>query len=350
MRIAEIVGARPQFVKVATVSRELRKKDTDILIHTGQHYDKNLSDIFFKELDIPEPDYNLGVGSGPHGKQTGEMLASIEEVLIKEKPEMVLVYGDTNSTLAGALAAVKLHIPTAHVEAGLRSYNKTMPEEINRIITDHIGDVLFAPTQTAVNNLKKEGRVENVHLTGDCMFDALLHATRVAKKKNVLKQNGLKANGYILATVHRPSNTDVRVNLSTIMSAFRESPIPVVFPLHPRTLKFMTQYGISTKGVKIIEPQGYLEFLALEMHADGIVTDSGGIQKEAYLLKKRCITLRDETEWVETVKDRWNVLTGPDKDRILKAITSFRPKGKQQNYYGDGKAAKKIVGLLRAYL
>jgi UDP-GlcNAc3NAcA epimerase len=350
MRIAEIVGARPQFIKVATVSRELKKKDTDIIIHTGQHYDDNMSKIFFDELDIPKPDYNLGVGSGTHGKQTGEMIASIETVLMKEKPEMVLVYGDTNSTLAGALAAVKLHIPTAHVEAGLRSYNKTMPEEINRVIADHISDVLFAPTETAVSNLKTEGKTEGVHLTGDCMFDALIHNQKLAKNKDILDTFGLKPNGYILATVHRPSNTDVRTNLSSIMGAFRDSPIPIVFPVHPRTLKYMKDFGIDTKGVHIVDPQGYLEFLTLETHANGIVTDSGGIQKEAYLLKKRCITLRDETEWVETVKDGWNVLVGPDRKKILKAITGFHPKGKQKNYYGDGKAAKKIVSILRSYL
>jgi UDP-N-acetylglucosamine 2-epimerase (non-hydrolysing) len=349
MKVVEIVGARPQFIKAATMWREIRKKDKGVLVHTGQHYDKNLSKIFFDELDIPKPNYNLGVGSGSHGMQTGKMLTKIEDVLIHEDPDMVVVYGDTNSTLAGALSAVKMHIPTAHVEAGLRSFNREMPEEINRVVTDHISDLLFAPTKTAVSNLKKEGVKDGVHLTGDCMYDALLYNKKLSSKSTVVKDLGLEPEGYLVATVHRPSNTDVEKNLKSIITAFSKAPSPVVFPVHPRTRKMIKRFKLNTKNVKMIDPVGYLEFIALQANSDGVVTDSGGIQKEAYLLKRRCITLRNETEWVETVKDGWNTLVGPNQKKILDAMKKFHPKKKHSNPYGDGEAAKKMVKIIKDF-
>ncbi len=346
MKVVEIIGARPQFVKAATVSRVLRKSGTDILVHTGQHYDENMSRVFFDELEIPRPDYDLEVGSGTHGEMTAKMLERIEEVLVKEKPDMVLVYGDTNSTIAGSLAAVKLHIPTAHVEAGLRSFNREMPEEINRILTDHASDLLFVPTQVAVENLKKEGITKGVHLTGDCMYDALLHAKALSADRTILKDLGLEADDYLLATVHRASNTDDERLLRNIFEAFAESPTQIVLPLHPRTKKMVQTFGVDTTGVKIIEPVGYLDFVALEASCNGILTDSGGIQKEAFLLGKRCITMREETEWVETVDDGWNILVGPDKGKILDAISNFHPTRERSEPYGDGRAAEKMVQIM----
>jgi len=349
VKVLEVVGARPQFIKAATMWREIRKKDKDIIVHTGQHYDENMSKIFFDELEIPRPDYNLGVGGGSHGLQTGRMLSKIEDVLIHEDPDMVVVYGDTNSTMAGALAAVKLHIPTAHVEAGLRSFNRKMPEEINRVITDHISTLLFVPTKTGVTNLKNEGVVNGVHLTGDCMYDALLYNKKLAAKKTTVKDLGLTPDNFLLATVHRPSNTDNEKNLKSIITAFSKAPMPVVFPVHPRTRMAIKKFKLDTKNVKMVDPFGYLDFIALQAASNGILTDSGGIQKEAYLLKKRCITLRMETEWVETVKDGWNILTGPDQKKILAAIKNFHPKRKQSNPYGDGKAAKKMVKAIKDF-
>ena len=353
MKIATIVGARPQFIKMAPVSRELGKYFDEILVHTGQHYDYEMNKIFFEELDIPEPDYYLGVGSGTHGYQTGEMLKKIEEVLLKEKPDLVLVYGDTNSTLAGALAAVKLHIKVAHVEAGLRSFDKRMPEEINRILTDHVSDLLFAPTETAVKNLHNEGIKEGVYLTGDVMYDAMLYNIKIAEKKsNILKELNLKPKGYLLATVHRAENTDNKENLKNIIEAFINCGEVIVFPVHPRTKKYLESYGLMDKILKaenilITNPIGYLDILILEKNAKKILTDSGGVQKEAYFLKVPCITSRDRTEWVETVEDGWNILVGADKEKILKAIREFEPCGENYSYrFGDGKASRKIIEIL----
>jgi len=349
MKIVTIVGARPQFIKCNPVSKELRKDHQEILVHTGQHYDYELSKLFFEELGIPKPDYNLDVGSGSQGMQTGEMLIKIEKVLLKEKPDFVLVYGDTNSTLAGALAATKLHIKVCHVEAGLRSFDTSMPEEINRVLTDHASDILFAPTKTAVENLKKEGITDGVHLNGDVMYDALLNNIKIAEKSDILEKFNIKKDEYFLATIHRQSNTDNIKNLSQILEAFSHIGKTVIFPVHPRTQKFIKTHGLEEKikdNVKLVKPVGHIDFLWLEKNAKKILTDSGGIQKEAYLLKIPCITLRENTEWVETVEDKWNILVGADKEKIINAAINFIPPDKQNNHFGDGKASYKIKEIL----
>lgn len=349
MKIVSIVGARPQFIKCSPVSKELRKDHHEILVHTGQHYDYEMSKLFFEELGIPKPDYNLGIGSGYQGKQTGEMLVEIEKVLLKEKPDFVLVYGDTNSTLAGALAASKLHIKVGHVEAGLRSFDTSMPEEINRILTDHISYVLFAPTKTAVENLKMEGITNGVYHTGDVMYDALLHNITIAEKSNILEQLEIVSKKYFLTTIHRQSNTDNADNLTHILEALSEINGKVIFPIHPRTQKFIKTHGLEEKlkdNVSLVKPVGYIDFLWLEKNAKKILTDSGGIQKEAYLLKIPCITLRENTEWVETVEDTWNILVGSDKEKIIDAAINFTPPQKQSDHFGDGKASKKIKEIL----
>ena len=354
MRIISIVGARPHFVKMAPVSRELRKYFKEIIIHTGQHYDYEMNKIFFDELNLPEPDFYLGVGSGTHGLQTGRMLIKIEEVLLKEKPDLVLVYGDTNSTLAGALAPAKLHIPVGHVEAGLRSFDKRMPEELNRILTDHVSDYLFAPTKTAVKNLEMENIKKGVFLVGDVMFDALLENIKIAdEKSNILERLGLETKDYLLATVHRAENADNKINLKSIIEVFIESGERIIFPVHPRTRKNLKKFGLmdkilNSKNLKLIEPVGYLDMIKLEKYSKKILTDSGGVQKEAYFLKIPCITLRENTEWIETVEDKWNILVGQDKDKILKAIKEFEPSGETYSFkFGDGKASKKIVEIIR---
>ena len=354
MKIATVVGARPQFIKMAPVSREFKKAGIEeVVIHTGQHYDYEMNRIFFEQLGIREPDYYLGVGSGTHGYQTGEMLKRIEEVLIRERPDVVLVYGDTNSTLAGALAAVKLHIKVAHVEAGLRSFDKRMPEEVNRVLTDHMSDYLFAPTETAVKNLHNEGIKSGIYLTGDVMYDALLHNIKIARERSrILTELGLKPKEYLLATVHRAENTDNRRNLGNIVSAFIESEELIVFPVHPRTRKYLAEYKLMDKvesadNIVLIPPVGYLDMLILEENARKILTDSGGVQKEAYFLRVPCITLRERTEWVETVEDGWNILTGASKEKILRAIRGFEPSGDTYTYkFGDGKASEKISRIL----
>ena len=349
MKIVSIVGARPQFIKCNPVSKELRKDHHEILVHTGQHYDYEMSKLFFEELGIPKPDYNLGIGSGHQGKQTGEMLVEIEKVLLKEKPDFVLVYGDTNSTLAGALAASKLHIKVGHVEAGLRSFDTSMPEEINRILTDHISSVLFAPTKTAGENLKMEGITNGVYHTGDVMYDALLHNITIAEKSKILEQLEIESKKYFLTTIHRQSNTDNADNLTHILEALSEINGKVIFPIHPRTQKFIKTHGLEEKlkdTVSLVKPVGYIDFLWLEKNAKKILTDSGGIQKEAYLLKIPCITLRENTEWVETIEDTWNILVGSDKEKIIDAAINFIPSKKQSNHFGDGKASKKIKEIL----
>lgn len=349
MKIITVVGARPQFIKAAPVSRELRKYFDEKLVHTGQHYDDNMSKIFFEELGIPLPDYNLKIGSGSHGKMTGEMLAKLEEIYINEKPDCVLVYGDTNSTLAGALAASKLLIPVIHVEAGLRSYNKAMPEEQNRILTDNISKLLLVPTVDAEKNLKNEGITEGVYNIGDVMYDAVLMFKERSKSKEYLLKNlNLLPNEYILTTIHRAENTNDINRLKNIIEALNESKETIVLPLHPRTKKFVSDYGLTfNENIKIIEPIGYLEMLMLESNAKKIVTDSGGVQKEAYFMGKPCITMRDETEWVETVEVGWNVIVGTDKYAIIDAINNFNPKGEQKLIFGDGRASEKIVELLK---
>lgn len=351
-KLVTVVGARPQFIKASAVSQVLRACHREILIHTGQHYDYNMSNVFFNELQIPEPDYNLCIGSGNHGFQTGNMLIKLEEIYLKEKPDIVIVYGDTNSTLAGALSASKLLIPVVHIEAGLRSFNKKMPEEQNRIITDHISKLLFVPTDTAKNNLSAEGISDHVYNVGDVMFDAIIRFKEMAAiKSSIFEKLNYSKNNYILATVHRAENTNDISKLRNIIEALNESNENVIFPLHPRTKKYMESYGISLgNNVKVIEPVGYIDMIQLEANSKKIITDSGGVQKEAYLLKKVCITIRDETEWIETVHCGWNILTGTDKYKILEAIMSANSKIEHPQLFGDGKAAVKIVDVINKFI
>jgi UDP-GlcNAc3NAcA epimerase len=352
MKVASIVGARPQFIKAAPLDRELRKEHQHVLIHTGQHYDYAMSAVFFDELGIPEPDYNLGVGSASHGKQTAEMLVGIEETLIGEQPHCVVVYGDTNSTLAGALAVAKLHLPLAHVEAGLRSFDRAMPEEINRVLTDHVADLLFCPTETAVRNLAREGITEGVHNVGDVMYDAVLrNMDAVERSSHLLDSLDLQSASYLLATLHRASNTDDEENLSSILQALNETDETVVLPLHPRTRHAMERVGFTpSPRLRVLEPVSYLEMLNLEKNARLVLTDSGGVQKEAYFFGVPCVTLREETEWVETVQAGWNTLVGADKTRILNAVRTLEPQGQLPQVFGDGKASQKIVRHLQAVL
>lgn len=348
MKILTVIGARPQFIKAAPVSKILRIKNTEKIIHTGQHYDENMSKIFFEEMDIPRPDYNLNIGSGSHGYQTGKMLMKIEEIILEDKPDALLVYGDTNSTLAGALAASKLLIPVIHVEAGLRSFNMAMPEEQNRILTDHISNFLFCPTETAVKNLTKEGICKNVYNVGDVMLDATLQfKEKAATSSKVLEENSLEGREYILATIHRAENTDSPEKLRNIIQALGSSEESIILPLHPRTRKYLELYDIQpANNITIIDPVGYLDMIQLEANAKKIVTDSGGVQKEAFFLQKPCITLREETEWVETVENGWNVLTGSNKENIIQALINFLPLNEQQNAFGDGNASQHIADVL----
>jgi UDP-GlcNAc3NAcA epimerase len=361
MQITSIVGARPQFIKAAVVSHALMATNLveETLIHTGQHYDNNMSAVFFQELGIPVPDLNLSIGSGPHGRQTGQMLGAIEEILFDSSPDWVLVYGDTNSTIAGALAAAKLHIPVAHVEAGLRSFNRKMPEEINRVLTDHLSDMLFVPTQAAVNNLRKEGIPDDkVELVGDVMFDAVLHyGAKAEEESTILERVKVLQGNYILTTIHRAENTDDLERLSAIFNGLSKiaSDIPVVFPLHPRTRSALIKTGLYfqiNECIKIMEPVGYLDMMMLEKNATLMVTDSGGMQKEAFFHKIPCVTLRDETEWVELVDLGWNVLISPLDENIvyqgvLNVLKGWGASTKTgENLYGGGKAAEKIAQLL----
>ncbi|MGI5912560.1 MAG: non-hydrolyzing UDP-N-acetylglucosamine 2-epimerase [Syntrophomonadaceae bacterium] len=369
MKIITIIGARPQFIKAAIVSRAIKEYNLssitsqeriqEVLVHTGQHYDENMSDVFFEELAIPHPDYHLGIGSASHGAQTGRMLEEIEKVLIKEKPDLVLVYGDTNSTLAGALAAAKLHISVAHVEAGLRSFNRQMPEEINRVLTDHIADMLFAPTQTSVDNLKNEGISEDkIFLVGDVMYDAALYYGKLAAEESrILERYKLQPRQYILATIHRAENTDAPVRLRAILEGISKVAveIPVVLPLHPRTREALIREGLYEmviKSLAVIPPVGYLDMVMLEKNACLIVTDSGGVQKEAYFYRVPCVTLRGETEWVELVEAGWNVLVRSFnceyvKSTILKHIAN---KGsKNLDFFGQGDTANKLLNCIVGY-
>ncbi len=378
MKIISIIGARPQFIKAAVVSQKLIENGIDEkIVHTGQHYDFNMSDIFFKELNIAEPAYYLNVGSGSHGEQTGRMLAEIETVLLKEKPGMVLVYGDTNTTLAGSLAAVKLHIPVAHVEAGLRSFNKRMPEEINRILTDQVSDFLFSPTGTGLENLKKEGFVNIVHAgeavpsapfplplavnVGDVMFDIALALKKKSNEQEVLTRYGLTPKDFILATIHRAANTDNVSNLRNIWNAFKEMAgrgKTVFFPLHPRTRKELETNGFLKEDIpgKLIlaGPVSYTDMIVLESTARAIVTDSGGVQKEGYFFKTPCVIAREQTEWVELVDSGWNVLTGADSEKIVSAALHFWEEGvsapESGAIFGNGDASDKIAGIIKAFL
>lgn len=337
---------------------------TEVIIHTGQHYDDDMSAIFFRELEIPEPKYNLNIGSGSHGLQTGRMLTAIEKVLIKEKPDWVLIYGDTNSTLAGAIAAVKLHIRIAHVEAGLRSFNRLMPEEINRVVADQLSHLLFCPSKTAVENLRREGIASpltldtshftpHVIITGDVMSEALqFAASKTSAHSDILARLGLQPQGYLLSTVHRAENTDDQNRLGNIINALLElaEREVVVLPLHPRIKKILddklTERLKIHPSLKIIDPVGYFDIIALEKSARIILTDSGGMQKEAYWLKVPCIILRDETEWIETVELGWNILTGANRERIIETVHSFKAPSEHPNLYGDGKAAEHCLKIL----
>jgi len=384
VKIISLIGARPQFIKAAMISKKLRKKGIEeILVHSGQHYDFNMSDIFFKELNLPKPDYHLGVGSGSHGEQTGKMLIAIEKVLLKEKPDWVLVYGDTNTTLAGALASAKLHIPVAHIEAGLRSYNKKMPEEINRVLTDHISQILFCPTETAGKNLKKEGFTNIVNggnliandfysdsssselrLTaydfplvinvGDVMLDIALEVKNKVDGKGILKRYSLRSKDYILVTIHRQENTDDYKNLKNICEALIElanQKLTIFFPVHPRTKKALDKFKLIDNipdNLILTEPVSYMEMIALEKNARAIITDSGGVQKEGYFFKVPCIIPRQETEWVELVDAAWNIVTGTNKDRIVEAVTASLSRDTKRwiDFYGGGRASEKIVDIL----
>jgi UDP-GlcNAc3NAcA epimerase len=348
MKIVSIVGARPQFVKAAAVSRKLRERHQEVLVHTGQHYDYEMSGIFFDGLELPKPDVNLEVGSGSHANQTGAMLSRIEDVLIAERPDWLLVYGDTNSTLAGALAASKLCVRVVHIEAGLRSFNRRMPEEINRVVADHLSDLLLCPSDTAIRNLATEGISENVHLVGDVMLDVLNWAKLQADSQSeALQQLGLNDAAYLVATMHRSENTDDRTRLSRILHAFNSLEEPVVFPVHPRARKMIVESGCGIAShVRLIDPLGYLDMVNLVRRARLVLTDSGGLQKEAYWLNVPCLTMRDETEWVETVEAGWNRLVGFDSERIVQAVKSFAPNGTHPALYGDGLAAQRCVDLL----
>ena len=348
MKVLTVVGARPQFIKAAAVSRGLRVEHTEVLVHTGQHYDRSLSQVFFEELDIPEPDYNLGVGSASHGVQTGAILAKLDDLLLEECPDCVLVYGDTNSTLAGALAAAKLHIPVAHVEAGLRSFNRAMPEEINRVLTDHVSDWLFCPTETAVHNLAAEGITEGVHNVGDVMYDAMLHNVEIAARRSrILSDLCLEPKRYLLVTVHRPRNTDNLDNLRSILEALNRLGEAIVLPAHPRTRAAIRRTDTVLRShVQLTEPVGYLDMLILEKNARLILTDSGGVQKEAYFHKVPCITLREETEWTETVRAGWNTVVGADTAAILAAAQSERAIEGSPDVFGDGRASERIIDIL----
>lgn len=349
MKVVTIVGARPQFIKAAAMSRELRKRHQEVLVHTGQHYDYEMSGVFFEGLEIPTPDVNLEVGSGSHGQQTGSMLAGIEKVLEAQKPDKVLVYGDTNSTLAGALAASKMHIPVAHVEAGLRSFNRLMPEEINRVLTDHVSDLLFCPSEVAVGNLAAEGIRRGVHVVGDVMLDVLNWARRRADSKHasVLARFGIQPKKYCLATIHRSENTDDSAKLENIIHALNEIDTPIIFPVHPRARKMIKAGGYELKPhVRLVEPLGYFDMVLISAAAQAILTDSGGLQKEAYWLGVPCITIREQTEWVETVESGWNVLVGTNRQRIVEAIRNFTPPAARPQLYGDGRTAERCVDLL----
>lgn len=363
MKLLTVIGARPQFIKAAVLSRALpsfngrqggRRTIQEVLVHTGQHYDDDMSEVFFRELGIPAPTHHLGVGSGPHGQQTGRMLEGLERVMEKEAPDIVLVYGDTNSTLAGGLAAAKLHVPIAHVEAGLRSYNRAMAEEVNRVLVDHLSAWLFCPTTRAVKNLSCEGLVSGVHHVGDVMYDSLRYnLERSGAGTNLLSALGLKPNEYALATIHRAETTDQPEILRGLIQAFGLIGLPVLLPLHPRTRNVMRQAGIerSSSNLRLIPPVSYHDMLSLERQARLILTDSGGVQKEAFWLGRPCVTLRGETEWVETVEEGWNRVAGTDPESVVAAVRAALEQNLPEpgKPYGDGRAAERILDVLAVH-
>lgn len=355
MKVVTIVGARPQFIKAWPVGRALRDAGiAEHLVHTGQHYDERMSNVFFDEMGIRRPDRNLEVGSGPHGAQTGRMLIALEQVMLEERPDWVLVYGDTNSTLAGAVAACKLEIPIAHVEAGLRSFNRSMPEEHNRVLTDHCSELLLCPTQTAVDNLAREGVTRGVHLVGDVMYDAVLHFGAMARDRSrILNECEVEDGAYYLATIHRAYNTDAPSRLLALLRALDHLDAPVILPLHPRTRSRLAEHApdAAFSRLRLIDPVGYLDMLRLEQGARAIVTDSGGVQKEAYFFGVPCFTMRPETEWVETVASGWNTLVGDREDAGGDSLASIvarwrRPSVPPPPLFGAGDAADRIASLL----
>lgn len=357
MKVFTVVGARPQFIKAAVLSRLLERREGvhEVLVHTGQHYDDNMSSVFFDELSIPAPDYHLGVGSGSHGAQTGRMLEEVERVMIDERPDVVVVYGDTNSTLAGALAASKLNIPVAHVEAGLRSFNTRMPEEINRVLTDRLSQYLFVPTEDAVRHLQNEGMDQScIYHVGDIMYDAvLLYSERATRSATVLNDTGLDRSEYVLATVHRAESTDSPTRLAAIFRGLMEvaDHIPVVLPLHPRTEKALAAerlLALVRRKLHVLNPVGYLDMMQLEKHAALVATDSGGVQKEAYFHQVPCVTLRDETEWTELTSTGWNSLVSPTSSSVVAdaVLSRMGSRGDDTALYGDGTAAETIADIL----
>lgn len=352
MKIVTVLGARPQFIKASPVCSALKSAGyNELLIHTGQHYDDKMSEIFFTELSLPRPHLNLNVGSKSHAEQTAQMLIGIEKALLEHKPDFVLVYGDTNSTLAGAVAACKLQIPIAHVEAGLRSFNRSMPEEHNRVLTDHCSEILFCPTTTATKNLSIEGITKGVHLVGDTMLDAVrAYSTKAEKESEAWKTLRLTPKGYYLATIHRPYNTDSKESLGKALTALEALKHPVIFPVHPRTRARFTEFGLKVPAnIQMTDPLSYMDMLALQKNARVVLTDSGGVQKEAFFLGTPCVTLRSETEWVETVEAGWNIVTGIEPQKVIQAVAHFEKSSLSHppHCFGDGHAAEKIVSLLR---
>lgn len=350
MKIVTVVGARPQFIKAAPLSRELRREHREVLVHTGQHYDDAMSAVFFRELGVPDPDRNLGVGSGSHGRQTGEMLGGIEEVLMEEKPDLLLVYGDTNSTLAGALAAAKLKIPIAHVEAGVRSYNRAMPEEINRVVTDHVSTLMFCPTPSSVQNLKAEGVTEGVHYVGDVMYDTLLMFLPHAEQHSTILSNlELMPKSYALLTLHRPENVDSDERLTRLIERIACLDLPIIFPAHPRTKKRLESLGLLERlpaHLRVIPPVGYLDMLKLQASAVAVLTDSGGVKREAQYLQVPSIILRPETEWPELVEIGSSRLIGENLEALTTELVYSLPPVEKSSIFGDGDASRKIAGVL----
>jgi UDP-GlcNAc3NAcA epimerase len=353
-KLLTIIGTRPQFIKAAAVSRELRQSFHEVLVDTGQHYDYNMSGVFIDELELPKPDYNLEVGSGTHAMQTAAMMTQLEIIMEKERPDAVVVYGDTNSTLAGAIVASKLNVPLVHIEAGLRSFNPMMPEEINRKLTDHVSTLLFAPTDSAVANLKEEGINRNVYQVGDVMLDAVSYYWRASETDDCLAGYGVERRGYYLATIHRAENTDEPKRLRAIVEALCRLTEPVLLPMHPRTTKHLKQLGLDERmqkfpNIHLLEPASYLAMLQLERYAKAIITDSGGVQKEAFFAGVPCYTLRSETEWMETVYSGWNRLVDPEKEDLLQVINNGAGSADRPDFYGDGRAAAHIVRHLREW-
>ena len=350
MKILSIVGARPQFIKLGPLSKEIRKQHNEIIVHTGQHFDKEMSANIFSDLEIPKPDYNLKIHGGNHGEQTGRMMIDLEKLVQGLRPEAIIVFGDTNSTIAGAIVGSKLNIPIVHVEAGLRSFNRNMPEEINRIITDHTSQLLFSPTMTAVKNLENEGLKNRTFFTGDIMVDALMQNVEKVNIDTTLKRLKIKTNKYFLLTLHRPYNVDDPSRLSLILKKLSQIQTLIIFPIHPRTEKVLSDNKIKIgANIFLIKPQGYLDFLSLINSAKKVLTDSGGIQKEAYILKIPCLTIRTETEWTETIKGGWNKLIGPENHDFIEQIISTKAPKNNQNIFGEN-VAKKMVSIINKNL